>query len=270
MKRILAKTLMISGMIMVISGISACNNVSNTTPSENRVVYTPEENTISYCCLADYYDYDNDISLQNGMRTIVNDTEEEKLFLSYFFDDTEEQEIIVDNKVTLYLQKENNKETSVFFISQENNEYPKCAYGFICNTDDFVAVATYDDSKSGTEVFDEINSLDEDKFDVKSFITPLQAYQETDYVEEENKVVYSSDANIYGTYNSSGELYYDENNRPLYKEYYTTGGTRISYYLYDSNGKLSQVYDFGGMAYKGLENDPEIEIGIDLKTCIFE
>ena len=31
-----------------------------------------------------------------------------------------------------------------------------------------------------------------------------------------------------------------------------------------------QIFDFGGMAYKGLEENQDIEIGVDFKTYIFE
>ena len=233
-------------------------------------VLSSSVNLIRYSCLSDCYDYDNDISLQNGMRTIVNNLEEEKVFLSYFFLESEEKEVIVDNGIELNLRIDDNEEIAVFFLNQGDNEYPKWAYGFKYNTDSFAAVATYDASKKGIEMFDEIYSFDEEKFDAKILIKPLQDNQKADYVEEENKIVYSMDSQLYGTYNSSGELFLDENSRPLYKVYYTTNGTRISYYLYDSNGNLSHFYDFGGMAYKGLKNEYDIEIGIDLKVCIFE
>jgi len=57
---------------------------------------------------------------------------------------------------------------------------------------------------------------------------------------------------------------------PLYKVYYTTNGSRISYYLYNDKGEFTQFFDFGGMAYKGLDNNPDVEIGIDFETYIFK
>ena len=124
-------------------------------------VLSSSVNLIRYSCLSDCYDYDNDISLQNGMRTIVNNLEEEMVFLSYFFLESEEKEVIVDNGIELNLRINDNEEIAVFFLNQGDNEYPKLAYGFKYNTDSFAAVATYDASKKGIEMFDEIYSFDD-------------------------------------------------------------------------------------------------------------
>ena len=64
-------------------------------------------------------------------------------------------------------------------------------------------------------------------------------------------------------------FYYDSESRPLYRDYYVTNGGRISYYFYDENG-LSMYFDFGGMAYKGMDSNPDIEIGVDMDVYIFD
>ncbi len=84
------------------------------------------------------------------------------------------------------------------------------------------------------------------------------------------KVEYSADSKEYGTYNSSGTVYYDERERPFYKSYYSTSGTRYTIYLYNTEGDLNQIFDFGGLPYKELEGDPSLDIGIDVTIYFFE
>ena len=111
------------------------------------------------------------------------------------------------------------------------------------------------------------------KYELFDSIKPLLDYQEKTYVKDDNKIVrveYSSDPKEYGTYNSSGILYYDELERPFYKSYYSTSGTRYTIYLYNADGEVAQIFDFGFLPYKELEGDPSLDIGIDVTIYFFE
>ena len=41
-------------------------------------------------------------------------------------------------------------------------------------------------------------------------------------------------------------------------------------YIYNENGQLSILCDFGGMAYKGMEDNPDTEIGFPFKVYYFD
>ncbi|SDB21030.1 hypothetical protein SAMN02910298_00996 [Pseudobutyrivibrio sp. YE44] len=42
------------------------------------------------------------------------------------------------------------------------------------------------------------------------------------------------------------------------------------FYHYNNEDELTQIFDFGGMPYKGLEGNSDIEIGIGFDTYLFE
>ena len=223
--------------------------------------------------LIDVYDFDDDSSLENGMHTLVTDEASEKEFLSYFFTDSSQYEVIEDACAEVCVGNAEDKNVFVSLVSDGKSEYPKEAYGLKYSPGDAVKEAKYNPYQEGGEVLVGIKSIDGEDYEYIDEITPLLDYQEKEYIRENGKLLkveYSSDSEEYGTYNSSGTLYYDSNERPFYKSYYVTSGSKYMFYLYDEKGKLTQIYDFGGMAYKGLEENPDIEIGVDFKTYIFE
>ena len=223
--------------------------------------------------LLDLYDFDDDSSLENGMYTQVTDEASEEEFLSYFYNDDSQYEMIEDAGAEVYVGKVEDKNVFVSLVSNSKSEYPKEAYGFKYSPSDAVKEAKYIPYQEGIEVLDGIKSIDGKEYQYIDEIKPLLDYQEKEYIREDGKIVkveYSSDSEEYGTYNSSGTLYYDSQERPFYKSYYVTSGSKYMFYLYDEEGNLMQIFDFGGMSYKSLEENPDIEIGVDFKTYIFE
>ena len=239
--------------------------------ADHVVVNADKYGIIKHISLSDLYDYEDDESLKNGMWARVDDANAEKEFLSYFFDDAADMKVIETSTSKVYLGQEDGENIFVFIV---NDEYGNDAYGFRYSLNDAVIEGKYDKTKNGDELFDYMYSLDGEKYFYTDALKPLLDYQEKNYVKDEDgsivKVEYDSDAYEYGTYNSSGELYFDDKERPLYRLYYVTSGSRFCYYLYNDNDELVQIFDFGGMPYKGLEENPEIAIGVDLSTYIFE
>ena len=223
--------------------------------------------------LCDLYDYEDDLSLQNGMYSVITDSKSEEAFLTYFYTESDNYDVIEESDAKILKGASDGKNVFVVFFSENYAEYPKYAYGFKCSPDDAIVEAKYDSSKKGDEIFDEVYSLNGEKYDLFDSIKPLLDYQEKTYVKDNNKMVkvdYSADPKEYGTYNSSGTVYYDERERPFYKSYYSTSGTRYTIYLYNTEGDLNQIFDFGGLPYKELEGDPSLDIGIDVTIYFFE
>ncbi len=241
---------------------------------EDKYEKVQNEGEIKYIDLSDSYNLNDDSSLQKGMGTLVHDETEQEVFLTYFFSESDNQEVIEESGVKVYLGTNDNKYEVVFLFKVGEADFPKYAYGFDYSSCEAIEEDQFDASKEGDSVFDSISSLDGSEYEKLDLIKPLLDYQDKTYSKDENdeivKVEYTMDAEKYGTYNSSGELFYDNSGRPLYKEYYVTSGTRYTYYLYNEDDKLVQIFDFGGMAYTGLEDNPNIEIGIDFQTYIFE
>ena len=239
--------------------------------ADHVIVNADKYGIIKHISLSDLYDYEDDESLKNGMWARVDDANAEKEFLSYFFDDEADMKVIETSTSKVYLGQEDGENIFVFIV---NDEYGNDAYGFRYSLDDAVIDGKYDKTKNGDELFDYMYSMDGEKYLYTDDLKPLLDYQEKNYVKDDDgsivKVEYDSDAYEYGTYNSSGELYFDDKERPLYRLYYVTSGSRFCYYLYNDNDELVQIFDFGGMPYKGLEENPEIAIGVDLSTYIFE
>lgn len=252
-----------------IAGMDPAEEVQEDTED---VEEETEFNEVLFVSSEDYYDREDDISFQKGMRTIAKDSDSEKEFLSYFIDDNEEYELKEYDGVQVYLQYSEDENTFVFIKSLKEDEYPKSAYGFKYPVKDAESVAIFDDL-NGVDIFESLTSSDGSEFEYSDFLKPLTDYQEKNVVTNDEgktvKVEYSWDAEEYGTTNSTGVLYYDEEEMPLYREYYYTSGSKISFYLFE-DGKLVQYFDFGGMAYSGLESNPDIETGIDFITFIFD
>ena len=120
-------------------------------------------------------------------------------------------------------------------------------------------------------MFDRIRALDGTKYGVIDYLKPLTDYQEISYVCNDDgkrtKAEYKSDSQTYGTYNSEGTVYFDSEENAVLKRYYTTDATRYTAYVYDGN-ELKMICDFGGMAYKGSEDNPDVELGMKLKIFL--
>ena len=250
---------MVKHTLPVCGGVITEEDMPGAAASGNTNVEIVETQTIDgtdakKIDLMSAYDLQDDLSLQNGMRTVVSDAETEEAFLSMFFAEGAESsaEVIEENNSKVYLGADGDEKTFVIFISQADTEYPKQAYGFKYKVD-------------GAEVVGE-----EEFFDL---INPLSVDQDKTYVKDDNgatvKVEYTTDPQENGTYNSSGEVFMNAKEMPLYRVYYVTDGSRVSYYLYDEQGKLEQCLDFGGMAFKGMEENPDIEIGVDCQIYLF-
>ena len=108
--------------------------------------------------------------------------------------------------------------------------------------------------------------------DQNYLINPYQdKYELTDTLDDNGKLIkqeYLSDIDEYGTYDSSGTIFYDENEEPFYKYYYVTSGSRFTFYLRD-NGKLRWICDIGGMAYSAMEGNDDTEVGMLYKIYRF-
>ena len=111
--------------------------------------------------------------------------------------------------------------------------------------------------------------MDGSEYALINYLKPLTDEKDVSFIRnEENRLIkaeYNSNPQKYGTYNSTGVIYYDENERAILREYYTTEGTKYTVYVYDDDN-LVMICDFGGMAYKGLEGFSETEIGMDFKV----
>lgn len=223
--------------------------------------------------LCDLYDYEDDLSLQNGVYSVITDSESEEAFLSYFYTESDSFDVIEEADAKILKGASDGKNVFVVFFSENDAGYPKYAYGFKYSPDDAIVEAKYDSSKKGDEIFDEVYSLNGEKYELFDSVKPLLDYHEKTYVKDNNKIVkveYSADSKEYGTYNSSGIVYYDEQERPFYKSYYSTSGTRYTIYLYNADGEVAQIFDFGGLSYKRLQGNPNLDIGIDVIIYFFE
>ena len=251
------------------------NRVESAGEYKEKSVLQDVFSNVRYFSLTDTYDYEDDSTLKNGMCMELEDSVSENQFLSYFFKESPENVMVEDNKSKVYRGKENDKDVFVAIINgEENQEYPKFAYGFKYSTSDSVIEAKYDVSKKGEEIFDAIYSLDGTKYPKADFIKPLSDNQEKTYFKNDKnenvKVDYRADPYGEGCYSDSGEVFFDKKGRPWYRDYYMTNGRGFSYYLYNEDDELTQYINFGGMAYKGLEENQDIAIGVDFETYIFK
>lgn len=228
---------------------------------------------VRYISITDTYDTNDDLSLQRGMRTMVNDVDEENEFLSYFFRERSDVRTIEEESSIAFVGTSEDDNIFVFLAPIGDEKYPRYAYGFKYSMNNSQAVALFDPSANVDDIYNTICLPDGSAYEYAKLMKPLLDYQDKDFTYDENnnmvKVSYISDPEKYGTFNSSGVLFYDSQNRPLYREYYVTSGERISYYLYDENNP-AVYYDFGGMAYKGMDSNQDIEIGVDLDVYVFD
>ncbi len=250
------------------------NSERGVSRKEEKSVSLNSCKDVKYVSLTDEFDYEDDDTLKNGMCMEIEDSVSENQFLSLFFEESVEKKIIEDSKSKVYIGKNKDRNVFVAVINGLNGEYPKYAYGFKYPECNAVTKAKYDPTKKGEDVFDAIFNLDGTVYENIEVMKPLLDYQEKEYIRNKDnkieKVKYHSDPNVYGTYNDEGEVFFDKKGRPWFRDYYMTSGTKFSYYLYNEEDELIQYFDFGGMAYKGLEENNDIAIGVDFETYIFE
>ena len=255
----------------------ASNAEMSSADSGDHAVIHDTYKEVKLVSISDSYDTNNDSTMQNGMYTRLEDSAGEEEFLSYFFEDPSDLQIIEDAYAKVYMGMIDDKNIFVALISDEESEpdgYPKYAYGFRYSMENAITEAIYDSSKKGEEVFDTITASDGTEYLNLKNIKPLMDYHEKNIIKNDDgtiaKVEYSSDDKTYGTYNSSGELYYDKKERPWYRYYYVTSGRKYCFYIFDDDDNILQCLDFGGMPYKGLEANPDIAIGVDVEVYQFE
>ena len=261
-KNSIKKVLSMMAAAAIIVGNTACNNAQqgkemsmisadslsagsdiNPTESEKDQDEPGNAQIIKIYNYLDNTDAKNEDKLLNSMRSVVNDHSEESDFIGSFIENPENA-IFAENPAYKIIRDMSEDESSVvFLIKGEDSEYPEIAYGLR---------------------FEESKSVDEAS--VTDYLDPLADHQDITYTKNEDgklvKAEYSSDPQEYGTYDSTGVVYYDESERPVLKEYYTTSGNRYMAYVYEDD-KLVMICDFGGMAYKGMDDDPDTEIGMD-------
>lgn len=289
MKKKYISILLVGVFLFIACGKETSNEIDENATAAEESEVNDEETTIEpdedennlesyadmkYFCLSDTYDVDDDETLKRGMWGKFEDEKMEKEFLSFFFTDSAAMQVIEDSFSKVYMGNIDGEQIFVAEIKNDESEFPKSAYGFKYSLSDAVAEAQYDPSKKGEDVFDTLQSLDGKEYEYTDFLKPLLDYQEKNYIKDDNgvtiKVEYKSDAQEYGTYNSSGDLYLDKHGRGWCREYYVTSGKRFTYYFYNEDDELTQIIDFGGMPYKGLEENKDIAIGVDLKLYLFE
>lgn len=213
-------------------------------------------------------------SPEDSMRTVVNNSSEEEAFISMFITDYDNCiEYNYPNSDVL-VSKNYTKTDMVFLISQnEGFEYPKTAYGCRFKAEDMkleAIIKQVPDTVNELEYYSPNGPAYTDQFELLNPYKDKYEYIDDMYDTEGNliKRTYSSDANEYGTYDSTGTIYYDKDMMPFYKYYYVTSGEHSTFYIRE-DGKLKWICDFGGMAYSGMEGNDNIEIGIDFKIYQF-
>ena len=261
-KNSVKKVLSMMAAAAIILGNTSCNNAQqgkemsmiseeslsagsdiNPTESEKDQDEPGNAQIIKIYNYLDNTDVKNEDKLLNSMRSVVNDHSEERDFIGSFIENPENA-IFAENTAYKIIRDISEDESSiVFLIKGEDSEYPEIAYGLR---------------------FEESKSVDEAS--VTEYLDPLADHQDITYTKNEDgklaSAEYSSDPQEYGTYDSTGVVYYDESERPVLKEYYTTSGNRYMVYVYEED-KLVMICDYGGMAYKGMDDDPDTEIGMD-------
>jgi len=227
------------------SDINPTESDINPTESEKDQDEQGNAQIIKIYNYLDNTDVKNENKLLNSMRSVVNDHSEESDFIGSFIENPENA-IFAENPAYKIIRDMSEDESSiVFLIKGEDSEYPEIAYGLR---------------------FEESKAVDSSEYPLTDYMEPLADHQDVTVIKDESgktvKAEYSTDPKEYGTYDSTGVVYYDESGRPVLKEYYTTSGNRYMAYVYEEN-ELVMICDFGGMAYKGMDDDPDTEIGID-------
>ena len=217
-----------------------------------------------------YTDFNDTESRECSLRTTVGYKFEENKFVEKYIPDGK---LVGEysHPLAKALIFENGDETDfVFFTSQsEDSQYPKSAQLYKVKTNNMQpeAIIKFADESDGEMTF---YALDGSKYiDQNYLINPYQdKYELTDTLDDNGKLIkqeYLSDIDEYGTYDSSGTIFYDENEEPFYKYYYVTSGSRFTFYLRD-NGKIRWICDIGGMAYSAMEGNDDTEVGMLYKV----
>lgn len=83
--------------------------------------------------------------------------------------------------------------------------------------------ATFDENIAGVNVFGSLLDLQGEAYQGREYMQPLQDYYTVEYTRDsDNKIIsasYNVDSDEYGTFNSSGELFYDVNANVFYRRY---------------------------------------------------
>ena len=215
------------------------------------------------------YNYDrfatnNEEDFKKSMRNVINDASEEQEFIKRFIGENADTTVFENSVYKMVTSESGDKESIVFFVKGEESVYPELAFGLQFDKSEAANEAMLTD-ETDKEIFDRITALDGSEYALTDLLRPLTDYQEINYVRDANnklvKAEYQADPKKYGTYNSTGTLYYDENERPVMKSYYVTSGSADMIYVYDDNGELEMICEFGGMPYGPLEEYPGAEIG---------
>ena len=241
------------------------------------VINTPEEETVEntkdvYCF--DFYkitDLKDENSVQKSTRTILKDSDEEKEFKDKFLEDGA-YETLDYPECKVYYSDSSDGFGYVFVFEKDESEYPKFAYGCTGNKEDNILLAKYDADCTFENIFDNMYTPDEEEF-YADHMKPFADYQETAVYETDEETgvtifTYSHDPKKYGTFNSTGTVY-EIATKPCYKHYYQTSGERYLFYFFDEE-KLVRIVDFGGIAYTGLEDNPDTEYGIEVYIYYFQ
>lgn len=256
------------------------NEKNGNAESENNEENGIEESktgTVSVSELRFTKENSDEESLRNSMFIKVTDREEEKSFLKMFFTEEEDCEVTDYGESVIYSGYTDDAYKIVIVRSAEDAEYPKSAIGFSFKTNDAKKMGSFIRDDSGNFAYDEIQFDDDlELYGDGSFLYPIpqKDYYEVEYEKDENekliKAKYSCDSYEYGTYNSSGEVYYNDSEQAVYRVFYNTSGDMNCYWLYDENGALSKYLEYGGSPYTGLKENPGIYAGIDATIYYFE
>ncbi|MCQ2483573.1 MAG: hypothetical protein MJ153_08820 [Clostridia bacterium] len=261
-------SLCIIGLIFALTGC-----LENTETDETVQLTENVDSKTVYCYdYRLYIDADDEESLQKSIRTSVNDLAEEQEFLSDYIQDDTEYELINEAGSRLFIINDDCEISFVFMVGAGEEEYPQKVFALNVDKDKLIPEATFDENIAGVNVFGSLLDLQGEAYQGREYMQPLQDYYTVEYTRDsDNKIIsasYNVDSDEYGTFNSSGELFYDVNENVFYRRYYTTGGTRYSVYLFNED-KLYMYIDFGGTAYTGISGNPDIELGFDFKLYRF-
>ena len=253
--------------------IDSNSNVDSNDDSNDLDVADPLFNSSTEAAQGEQYikvyNYDrfatsNEEDFKKSMRNVINDASEEQEFIKRFIGENADTTVSENSVYKMVTSESGDKESVIFFVKGEDSVYPELAFGLQFDKSEAANEAMLTD-ETDKEIFDRITALDGSEYALTDLLRPLTDYQEINYVRDANnklvKAEYQADPEKYGTYNSTGTLYYDENERPVMKSYYVTSGSADMIYVYDDNGELEMICEFGGMPYGPLEEYPGAEIG---------
>lgn len=220
-----------------------------------------------------YTDFNDEESLKCSLRTTINSRREEILFINTYSPDSKTIGEYKHPLAQVFVYEKDDEIDFVFFISQsENSSYPKTAqfYRLYANNMQPEAVLMPSTETDGEKSLLALNGAD--YVDENYLLNPYQdKYEYIDTLDDNGKLIkqeYTSNVEEYGTYDSSGVIFYDDNEYPFYKYYYVTSGSRFTFYLRD-NGNINWICDIGGMAYSAMEGNDDVEVGMLFKIYRF-